>query len=451
MDAAAGGEALAGLLGYIREHRGIDFTEHRSTGLNRRLRRRMRAAGRPDLREYRRYLQSAPGEMDELLSTLFVNVTGFFRDAEAWRAVRREVLPKLVRRAAERPVRIWCAGVATGEEAYSAAILLAEHLGGGNCRERVTILATDVDEASLAVARRGKYADDRIAGLDVDLRDRYFERVSGGWSFRREFRDSLVFGRHDVIEEAPVSDLDLLICRNTLMYFDRSAQNRTLARFHGALRGGGHLLVGTAESILTRRPLYGAVDERAGLFRRIPSPTPQDRSAVLAEMDGESIRATSADCATMRELPFHDIPVPQIVTGRDGRILFANMAAAETMGPAGVGVGRSLAELPAASSPGRLDELVATVCRSGDARVVGAEYGAKRRRLCEIRIVPIGDPGEPAAGAALTFDDLSQTARLRSELARSYEAVRKAGIASGPDGVPGPLRPPGPRMRDHFQ
>ena len=246
-------EPAAGLdriLDYVRQVRGVDFREYKPRGLTRRLRQRMQSLGIDDVDAYLLHLQRHSEESAALFDTILINVTSFFRDAEVWDALRDRVVPNLAAvRASHGPIRVWSAGCASGQEAYSAAILLAEILGADAFKHRVTIFATDVDDEALSEARRGRFSAGQVGDVPRPLLAKYFTRTNGDERYRvdGDLRRSIVFGHHDLIQDPPIARLDLILCRNTLMYFNAEAQARILARFAQSLNPGGHLTLGRAE------------------------------------------------------------------------------------------------------------------------------------------------------------------------------------------------------------
>src|SRR5215469_15902230 len=211
---------LEDLLIFIRDARGFDFTGYKRSSLARRIRKRMHEAGASDYVEYRDRLETSAEEFDHLFNTILINVTGFFRDSETWTFLQREVMSELLADIdPAREIRVWSAGCASGEEAYSLAIAFSEALGVEESAKRVKIYATDVDEEALRDARVGLYSTKALESLSRDLRDRYFEQNGSQFAFRPDLRRRVIFGRHDITRDAPISRLDLLVCRNTLMYF----------------------------------------------------------------------------------------------------------------------------------------------------------------------------------------------------------------------------------------
>ncbi|MGN6338328.1 CheR family methyltransferase, partial [Mycobacterium sp.] len=215
-------EAFEGLLRYMRDSRGFDFTGYKRTSLMRRVRHRMDQAGYTAFDEYLDFLQASSDEFTALFNTILINVTSFFRDPEAWEFVSTEVIPRLLaERGPDDPIRVWSAGCASGQEAYTLAMLLAEALGAEAFRQRVKIYATDVDEDALSEARSASYDAKAVESVPPDLLARYFEQVNGGrYVFHKDLRRAVIFGRNDLVKDAPISRVDLLVCRNTLMYLN---------------------------------------------------------------------------------------------------------------------------------------------------------------------------------------------------------------------------------------
>jgi two-component system CheB/CheR fusion protein len=260
---------LASLLNYLLDARGFDFHGYKAPSLARRIRKRMDATGVEGFAAYQEYLEAHPNEFATLFNTILINVTGFFRDPAAWEVVRSSAIPQIIAgKTADEPIRAWSAGCATGEEAYTIAMLLAEELGMDQFRQRVKIYATDVDEEALNAARQATYTNRQVEGVPPELQSRYFEYLDGLRFFRKDLRRQVIFGRHDLINDAPISRIDLLTCRNTLMYLNSETQERVLARLHFALNEGGFLLLGRAETLMAHIQSFTAVDLRRRLSRK---------------------------------------------------------------------------------------------------------------------------------------------------------------------------------------
>ena len=201
--------AVSRLLEYLNNTRGFDFGAYKLTGLLRRVQKRMGEVGVASYAEYLDYLEVHPQEFAPLFDTVLINVTSFFRDPPAWEFLSEHLLPRILEeRAPDRPIRVWSAGCASGEEALSIAMLFAELLGDEGLRNRVKIYATDLDEAALAEARRATYEKRQVASVPPHLLDKYFEKNEDRYVFRPDLRRCLIFGRHDLTQDASISRLE---------------------------------------------------------------------------------------------------------------------------------------------------------------------------------------------------------------------------------------------------
>lgn len=260
------------LLEYLKRTRSIDFTGYKRTSLLRRVNKRMQMVGVQNYPDYLDYLELHPDEFPQLFNTILINVTTFFRDANAWEFLGREVLGQLLDAKTEtEPVRAWSAGCASGEEAYTLAMLLAEKMGLEQARERIKIYATDMDDDALNHARQAGYSEKDVEGVPPELLEKYFERTDKRFIFRKDLRRTVIFGRHNLLEDAPISRIDVLVCRNTLMYFNAEAQAKILARLQFALNNGGCLFLGRAETLLSQNSAFAPLDLKKRIFTKLPS------------------------------------------------------------------------------------------------------------------------------------------------------------------------------------
>jgi chemotaxis methyl-accepting protein methylase len=264
-----------------------------------------------------------------LFDSLLINVTGFFRDPPAWQALREEILPELLSaKSARRPLRVWSAGCATGEEAYTLAIVLVETMGLDEFVSRVKIYATDLDEDALAEARTGVYTERQIAEVAEEFRRKYFEASGSKYAFRRDLRRQVIFGRNDLTRDAPISRVDLLVARNTLMYFNAETQSDIIRKFHFALSNPGFLFLGKAEMLLNHGDQFEPVDLRKRLFRKIGKSVPAEPPRmVTASGPGDD----DPGGAGLESAALAAGPVAQLVIDRGGRLVAANVKA-ETPG-----------------------------------------------------------------------------------------------------------------------
>ena len=264
---------LEDLLHEIAAERGVDFRAYKRSTLERRIRKRMFDIKAGSYAEYAERLRAHPDEVNELLNTVLINVTEFFRDPQAWEFLRRDVIPNLLRnRQPGDTVRCWSAGCATGEEVYSIAILLAEHFGPRLPEYDVKIYATDIDEDALNAARRAEYTPERLRRVRPEWRKKYF---TGGGVLRvnRDLRRLCIFGRSNILSDAPISHVDLAVCRNLLIYFDGRSQTQILTRLHYALEPYGVLFIGKASSLVGAAHLFRPTHSKYRIFQRADAPT----------------------------------------------------------------------------------------------------------------------------------------------------------------------------------
>ncbi len=263
---------LEALLDYIKRSRGFDFTSYKRPSLMRLVMSRIQKVGIDSCTKYIDYLKAHPQEFTHLFNALLVNVTSFFRDRSVWDYLSHQLIPEIVaQKEPDEPIRVWSAACASGEEAYSLAIVLAEILGVKQFQSRVKIYATDIDEEALKQARQGTYTAREVTGIPPALLEKYFDSSTpNSYTFRKDLRPSLLFNRHNLIEDAPISRLDLLTCRNALMYFNPEAQRKIQSRFHFALRDSGFLVLGHAEGLLNSAQTFSTADLKRRIYTKTP-------------------------------------------------------------------------------------------------------------------------------------------------------------------------------------
>src|SRR5215469_1955254 len=292
-------KTLEAFLQQLHERSGLDFTSYKMPTIQRRLQRRMIATGNSSLASYRRYLQRHPDEYPRLISSFLIKVTEFFRDRDLFTKLREEVLPDLIESARQHgnELRLWSAGCATGEEAFSLAILVADLLGDELDRFNVRIFATDLDNDAIAFARRSIYPASSVAGVSPDILGRYFHRIDGDYEVRKHIRNLVVFGQHDLGQRAPFPRIDLVLCRNVLIYFSMELQKRVLQLFAYSLRDQGYLILGKAETTSPLAEFFNPIHPSIKMYRRqgerFPIPlsqfkdtTPLRPSAINASLMG---------------------------------------------------------------------------------------------------------------------------------------------------------------------
>jgi two-component system, chemotaxis family, CheB/CheR fusion protein len=274
---------LHAFLDRVRERTGLDFSAYKRATIARRLQRRMAAAGAATLPDYRRYMERHPEELQRLVASFLIKVTEFFRDPELFTYLRDRVLPGLIGEARERgELRIWSAGCATGEEAYTLAMLVSDLLGEESEELPVRIFATDIASDAVEFARRGIYTQAALEGLPSDFVERHFTHVDGTFEVRKQVRSLVVFGEHDLGNRAPFPRIDLILCRNVLIYFTPELQRRALQLFAFSLRHGGYLALGKAETVSPLPEFFSVEQPRLKVFRRAATAAPIPIGRVLS-------------------------------------------------------------------------------------------------------------------------------------------------------------------------
>jgi two-component system CheB/CheR fusion protein len=270
---------LRAILEFVRARRGHDFTGYKRATLLRRIHRRMGLLYVESMADYAIRLRQEPQEVDALFKDLLIGATEFFRDPEAWQVLESEVIgPMVAARGENEPIRIWAAGASTGEEAYSIAMVVMEKLEKAHRRPPVQIFATDTSEESLAVARMGVYPAGIAAQVSPSRLHRFFNEIDDGRHYQvtSELRGRVLFGVQNLFSDPPFSGVDLVVCRNVLIYLEPEVQHRVLLMLHFALKPDGVLFLGSAETIGTREDLFKPLSKGARIYRHIGA-TPRDQ------------------------------------------------------------------------------------------------------------------------------------------------------------------------------
>jgi two-component system CheB/CheR fusion protein len=419
---------LERLLAFIRDERGFDFTGYKRPSLARRISRRMQDVKVEEYASYQAYLEHHPDEFARLFDTILINVTSFFRDAPAWEYIRAEIVSRiLASRGPTDPIRIWSTGCSTGEEAYTTAMVFAEVLGEDEFRRRVKIYATDVDNDALGIGRHAEYSPQQLEPVPEELREKYFEPVDSAYAFRSDLRRSVIFGHHDLVQDPPISRIDFLVSRNTLMYFDAEMQRRILASFHFALQENGFLFLGKSEVLVARSPLFAPVDLRRRVFAKISAPRLRDR--VVPKVPDESIREPEqAAVDAIREAGFEAAPVAQIVVDLSGRLAAANVQARMVFGLGQREIGMLLQDLEISYRPLELrSRIEQTYAERHPVSVRDVEWhvGSEIRHL-DVQLHPLSSATGELLGVAISFFDVSRYRRLQEALQESKRDAETA-------------------------
>jgi two-component system CheB/CheR fusion protein len=413
------------LLDYLKRTRGFDFTGYKRSSLMRRVQKRMESSLVTDFVEYMDYLEVHPDEFVQLFNMILINVTSFFRDEQVWTYIRDSVIPTVVRARGDSQIRAWIAGCASGEEAYSLAMLLCELLGEEKFLNQVKIYATDADDEAVNEARMATYGLQIMQSVPLDLREKYFVQVNSKLAFRPDLRRSVIFGRHDLVQDAPISNLDLLFCRNTLMYLNAETQTRILHRFHYALKDEGFLVLGKAEMLLSHSELFSPVEMKYRVFRKVPKATSRDR--ILALANNQTSSSENADShPRMRELSFDAALVPQIVVDVDGTLVLANQRARALFHLGHVDIGRPLQELEVSYRPIDLRSLIAKAHEERipiKANKVQRNLADGREQFFDVEVAPLSLNEETSVGTSITFNDVTTYHQVYDELQQANQEL----------------------------
>jgi two-component system CheB/CheR fusion protein len=419
---------LEELLTFIRDSRGFDFTGYKRTSLARRIRKRMQTVGFERYADYRDHLESNAEEFQELFNTVLINVTSFFRDVEAWSFLQTAVVPDLVAKTDPgQEIRIWSAGCSSGQEAYTLAIAFAEHLGIEEATKRVKIYGTDVDEEALREARTGLYPAKALERLPEGMRAKYFEPSGEQFAFRRDLRRRVIFGRHDVTRDAPISRVDLLACRNTLMYFNVEAQVKIIERFHFALNESGYLFLGKAEMLLSDSARFDVANMRHRVFRsRVGGGHPRGTRFDLAA--GADLRDANRR-RLVNDLALASAPDAMLGVDRDGTVAMVNGAARLQFGLSSHDVGRPFHDLEVSYRPTELRSAIDQAHaerRSVRLSAVQSRQPGDDAQHFDIIVRPLITSDGEDVGAAITFVDTTEATRLQREIKRAQENLATA-------------------------
>ncbi|ONF97019.1 CheR family methyltransferase [Sphingomonas jeddahensis] len=411
------------LLRYIQESRGLDFRGYKRTSLRRRITLRMEAVGAEDFSAYRSRLEAQPGEFENLLNTVLINVTSFFRDGEAWDVLRDHVIPSILGHGdSDRPIRVWSVGCASGEEPYSIAMLFAEAMGTKDFCRRVKIYATDLDEEALRTARVATYAPRDVEGVPPELLEKYFERTNNHYVFERELRKCVIFGQHNVVHDAPISRIDLLTCRNLLIYLEAETQSVVLPRLHYALTRDGYLFLGKAETQLARSSLFRPVEMKHRIFAKVP----QEWRRPMGSFAASRMSRMDPPMADVRllEAIVNETGNALLVVDEAGSVALANLPARHLLGVGDADIGRPFQDLPISYRPIELRGPIEEVFRQRvGVRLEDQEYRLNQAEVMRLTIDlrPLFNADGSVYAVLLSFLDQTRLHTLHRELEAAQE------------------------------
>ena len=406
------------LLDYLKHNRGCDLTGYKRPSLMRRFARRMQDIKIDSYQDYLHYLQNHSEECSALLDTVLINVTTFFRDRDAWDYLAKEIIPQiLTSKETDERIRVWSAACASGQEVYSLIILFAEALGIESCLQRVLFYATDVDEAALRQARQGIYQPREVTEIPPDLLEKYFEKTEQGYVFHPQLRRIIVFGRHNLAEDAPLSKIDLLVCRNALIYFNANSQTKILIRFHFALKNNGFLFLGNAETLITQRPIFIPVNLKHRIFAKGLKLGVDEHLQISPPIRKKQAVDFLAPHIRIWQTAFETSPFAQLAVDSSSCLVMANEQANTLFDLTLNDLGRPLRSL----KPGQFFSLCASITQVNSDRCPVTLKNVEWRTpnsttYFDILIAPVFSSDNHLLGMNLTFTDVTVNKQLEKRL-----------------------------------
>ena len=437
----------------LRARLGHDFSQYKDKTFLRRVQRRMQVVGVAQLTDYVAALDQDQGEAALLFRDLLIGVTTFFRDADAFEAVKRVVVPRLFEgKGANDAVRVWVPGCATGEEAYSLAILLREHMDGLPVVPRVQVFATDIDEPAIATARSGRYPATLLDGLSPDRRKRFFSHAESSYLVSKDIRDLCTFSAHSLIRDPPFSRMNLVSCRNLLIYLDADLQAAVIPAFHYSLAPGGVLLLGNSETVTRHEGLFAPLEKEHRIFQRRDGPSPPLRvpqrfaqsepgSRTAEPRDRKSQRENRTDwpraLAVAANRVLERFAAPYVVVSEDGNLAHYSSHVGDILQPALGPPSRSVFDMIKRNLRHSARAALRTAAESGRTveQEVASEAGGSRSVTLIVEPLPGQEPDRPflivfkengsaEAGPVQAPDDIG-TQSLTTELERENRDLRE--------------------------
>ncbi|MGN6787943.1 MAG: CheR family methyltransferase [Rhodanobacteraceae bacterium] len=430
--------ALREILDILAVRSGHDFRYYKRATVLRRIERRMQVSVVRDLPAYREFLKEHPEETHALLDDMLIGVTNFFRDRESFETLEREVIPEIMHGGRNDQTRVWVPGCATGEEAYSLAMLLAEHADTLNAPPAFQVFASDIDEPAIAYGRAGVYPQSIITDVPPTRLRQFFSKEQQRYRINKAIRDRVLFALHNVLRDPPFSRIDLVSCRNLLIYLDRDVQTRLLEMFHFALRPGGYLFLGSSESADAAGSHFDVVDKRHRIYRARAQArnTRQIASVLPMQPAGASVPAETAHTRHRRGFSFADVhqrvleyyAPPSVIVDRESNIVHLSEHAGRFLRFAG---GEPSRNLVTATDPALRAELRSTLFqavhtnKSVEARVKIEEAG-KPTRFVNVIARPFRDPEAGADFVLVLFDEVEDA--LGANLENAPSETHKSGV-----------------------
>jgi PAS domain S-box-containing protein len=433
--------ALREIFTQLRLHTGHDFTNYKRPTLLRRIERRINVHNLTGLPAYAAFLQENIDEPTALLKDLLISVTNFFRDKKPFEVIEQEIIPHLFKgKTSEDQVRIWVAGCATGEEAYTLAMLCAEVTLGAIDGPKVQIFATDIDEAAITHAREGLYTLNDTADVSPERLRRFFNKEGDSYRIRREIRETIMFAPHNVLKDPPFSHLDMVSCRNLMIYLNHVAQERVVETFHFALNPGGFLFFGTSESIDGASDLYSTYNRENHIFQRRQVnikayPVPESTPALYFEKFRKDTAMQEQEKKILDRISFGDLhqqlleeyAPPSLVVNEDYEILHLTERAGQFLQISGGELSKNLLKL---IKPELRLELRSALYQSKERQSAVTAMGlqvnvANKTETVNIHVRPVLRSGDTAKGFILVVFEPAAKGSSHEILISSDEPLAK--------------------------
>lgn len=416
----ASDDTLNKIIIILRNVTGVDFTYYKQSTIKRRILRRMVLHKIETITTYLEYLQNNPDEAVKLFNDILINVTGFFRDPETFAFLKKNVFPRILKNTpSQSSIRVWVPGCATGEEAYSIAISLLEFLGDKSPNMAVQIFATDISDVAIERARSGIYYDNIAAEVSPERLRRFFRKVEGGYQISKSIRDLCIFARQDISRDPPFSNMDLISCRNVLIYLGQMLQKKILPIFHYALKPHGFLLLGSSETVGGFSNLFALEDKKHKIYTKKSSAVrpPLDLVPALQTNDdtGEATPARSANPSRDLQSEADRLLLAKyapagVVINDDHQILHFRGHTGPYLEPA---PGEASLDLMKMAREGLMLELRTLIHEVRKTKVaarkpdVSLRYNGRDLRI-NIEVLPLRTPGTPESYYVVLFEDVTQ-------------------------------------------
>jgi two-component system, chemotaxis family, CheB/CheR fusion protein len=421
------------LLGYLKQHCDCDLTSYKRGSLMRRFQYRLQQLGIENYGKYLQYIQDHPEESIALFNTVLINFSGFFRDRDSWNYLANTIIPQII--ASKQPnerIRVWSAGCASGQEVYTLVMLLVEALGIEQYLQRVQIFATDVDDNALHEARQASYNRMEVADIPSGLLSKYFDSTEEGYVFQFILRRVIIFGHHDLAKDAPMSKIDLLVCRNVLIYFTPETQATIMVRFHFALTDSGFLFLGNSESSTEGKKIFTPFSLKHRIFTKGENLSWKEHLLIRPQIRNKKPLDPLTAQIRIWQVAFETSPFAQLAVDSSYRLLIANQQAFALFGLNNEDLGARVGDFNVGRLVSSFTFMKRLDCDRRPLHFKNIKWVKDENTIyLNIYIIPISDASGKLLGANLTFIDITshtyfeyELKRLRLQLAQATQEIQ---------------------------